>query len=350
MTGKISEAQLKSELGSEKLSRVYFLYGEEDFLIRFYRDKIVSAAVPEDARDMNFVRYRYTPKADDVAVFLDSIPFMSEYKCAVIEDLNLDELEASEQKAYLSLIENVPESGVLIISEEHIDPTLFEGKKAKAKPKKLLAAAESAGVSLKLDYLPAGAVADKAGREIARAGCSISYENASYLAVQCGRSLTLLRTEVKKLCTYRQSGEITLEDIKALVPRRLDVSIYSLADELFAGHTDKAYEIFDELIQLQSDPHEIFGALAGFFVDLYRAKLGMMAKKNSRDVATLFKYPSNRAFVVGKAYNSARKLDIRYLDDCIGILYRTNKLLNSSKADGRILVEQAIADISTLKK
>ena len=44
---KITESELKKELGGE-LSRVYFLYGEEDFLVRTYAEKIVAAAVGED--------------------------------------------------------------------------------------------------------------------------------------------------------------------------------------------------------------------------------------------------------------------------------------------------------------
>lgn len=355
MTGRISEAQLRSELKSGNLSRVYFLYGEEDFLIHFFRDRIIEAAVPEEFRDLNFIRYRNPPKADEAAVFLDSIPIMSEYKCVLIEDLDPDSLndddkKSNEQKAYLSMIENVPETSVLIICQEHIDPMLFDPKKGKAKPKKLLAAAEKVGVSVKFDFLPEYKVAEKAVREISKAGCTISSENAQYLAKQCERSLTVLRNEIKKLCSYRQTGEITREDIDFITPKPVNASVYSLAEALFAGRTANAYEIINDLILQQYEPHAIFAALTGHFVDLYHAKLGQLAKKNYSETAAAFRYPPNRSFILQKAYGSVKNLDIRYLNDCITVLYRTNKLLNSSKADRRTLVEQAIADIATLKK
>ena len=41
---KITESELKKGLSGE-LSGVYFLYGEEDFLVRTYAEKIVAAAV-----------------------------------------------------------------------------------------------------------------------------------------------------------------------------------------------------------------------------------------------------------------------------------------------------------------
>ena len=96
--GKITETELKNRLKSGKLSRVYFLCGEERFLIKTYMERILDIAVPKDARDMNYVKYSImvkedTPKTSEIADFLDSIPFLSEYKCVVIEDLNADAME-----------------------------------------------------------------------------------------------------------------------------------------------------------------------------------------------------------------------------------------------------------------
>ena len=90
---KITESELKKQLGGE-LSRVYFLYGEEDFLVRTYSEKIVSAAVGEE-RDMNFAKYTDAPSADELSDYLDSMPFLADYKCVLVEDLDLEALPAS---------------------------------------------------------------------------------------------------------------------------------------------------------------------------------------------------------------------------------------------------------------
>ena len=50
------------------------------------------------------------------------------------------------------------------------------------------------------------------------------------------------------------------------------------------------------------------------------------------------------------AFGKAAKLPLRYLADCVFVMYGTNKLLNSSKADSRLLVEKAITEISRLQK
>ncbi len=63
--GKITEAALKSALKSDRFERAYFLFGEEDFLTKTYADRIIDAAVPEDARDMNLLVYRNFPENPD---------------------------------------------------------------------------------------------------------------------------------------------------------------------------------------------------------------------------------------------------------------------------------------------
>ncbi len=345
---KLTENALSKEIKSRSLSRVYFLYGEEDFLIRTYTDKIIEAAVGSE-RDMNFVKYTDAPPSQELSDYLESIPFLSDYKCVLIEDLELDLLDAAEQKAYLALLDNIPESSVLIIAQLHIDPLLFDAKKGKSKPKKLLDAAAKNGVSCELKFLPTAKVAGLVIRRFERAGCRLSEDNAFFLAEECGRSLTVLENETDKLTAYKKGGEITREDIEALVPKRVDAGIYTLSDAIFAGQTDKAYEILNELIIQGYEPHSVFAVMSGYFTDLYRAKLALLAGKNSTEAAAMLNYPPNRSFAMRNAFAKAGKLSLRYLADCICVMYETNRLLNSSRADRRILTEKCIAEISLLR-
>ena len=348
--GKLTEAQLKNELKTGALSRVYFLYGEEDFLVRTYADRIIDAAVPEEMRDMNFIKFSDAPRSAELADYLDGMPVFAEYKCALVMDLDFERLDAAEQKGYLALLSDIPETSVLIIEQLHIDPSVYNDKKAKEKPKKLMAAAEKNGAVCEFKYLSLERVCTQIARKTERNGCTVSRENAAFMAEECGRSLTVLANEIDKLCAYRQSGEITREDIDALVPKRADAGIYTLSDALFEGRTRDAFEILDELFIQQFDAHKIFFTLSGYFVDLFRAKLGRLAGKSYDETARSFGYYGGRSYAMKIAYPKVSKLSARYLGDCLSVLYRTNKLLNSSKMDKRTLVESAIAEISTISK
>lgn len=348
--GRITETQLKNALKSGELSRVYFLYGEEDFLVKTYADRIIDAAVPEEARDMNLMVYKNAPRASELMDYLEGMPVFAEYKCAIVMDLELENLDSAEQKSYLALFKSIPETSVLIIEQLHIEPSVYNDKKAKEKPKKLLEAAEKNGAVCEFKFLPLDRVCTQIKRKVERCGCTISQENAKILAQECGLSLTALGNEADKLCAYKPCGEITGADIDLLVPKRADAGIYTLSDALFEGRTQDAFKILDELFTQQFDAHHIFFTLSGYFVDLYRAKLGKTAGKSYLETAQMFGYYGGRSYAVKLAYPKVSKLSARYLGDCLAVLYRTNKLLNSSKMNKRILVEGAIAELSMIKK
>ena len=186
-------------------------------------------------------------------------------------------------------------------------------------------------------------------RKAAKAGCTLSAQDAAFLAERCGCSLTLLQTEVEKLCTYRQSGEITRADISALVPRTLDASAYDLSELLFAGNCGAALRMLDDLFQQRVEPVLILSAVSGAFVDCYRGKLAVRAGKSSQQAAADFGYFGGRAYYFGKACTKARGLSDGYLNACMEVLFRTNRLMNSSKTDSRLLLERAFTEISALK-
>ncbi len=344
---RIDEPRLKAELKAGKPSRVYFLFGEEKYLVKMYADKVISLALGGGADEMNFMKFTGNPRSDELSDYVDSLPFFSEYKCVLINDLEPDGMDNAELNAYIKIIEDIPETTVLVIAERNVD---IDSKKPKAKAKKLMAAAEKAGAVCELCYMSAAQVAAMAEKRAARAGCTLSRENGAYLAEMCGRSLTAVSSEVDKLCAYKAGGEITRGDIAKLTPKPVETSVYTLAAELFAGHKESAFRIIDDLFTQQIEPIIILASLSGHFTDLYRAKLGQISKKSYNDTAAAFRYPPNRAFLMKKAYGSVTRLTEEYLGGCVGILYETNRRLNSSKADKRTLIEEALTEISALPK
>lgn len=346
--GKITEAALKSSLKEGKFSRAYFLYGEEDFLTQTYADRIINAAVPPDGQDMNLVVYKELPdNISEISDYLDNIPFFSEYKCVLINDIDLDALDNNTHKQLLAMIEQIPDTAILIFAQKTYPADL---KKLKAKTKKLLEACEKYGSSCEFKPLPPAKLADMTVKKFAKLGCAIAPENAAHLAEECGGSLTVLQTEIEKLATYKVSGEITREDIEKLVPKRVTSNVYNLAKELLSGRIGSALKILDALFVQRTEPVMIMAALSGHFTDLYRARLGINAGASSQQTAKMFGYPPNRTFAMDYAYRDVRYLDDEYLGQCIAILYRTNKALNSSNVNKRVLLERALTEISILNK
>ena len=343
----LPEPTLKNELKSGVLRRVYYLYGEEDFLIRLYADKIAQTAGADGSDGMNFLKLRGVPDIDSLSDFTESLPFFAEYKCVLITDLDAEEMDNEQSKQLISLIEQLPDTAVLIISQTGIE---IDDKKPKAKTKKLMKTAEEHGAVCKLSYMTLERTAAMAAKKAERSGCTLSKQNAMHLSELCGRSLTLIQNEVEKLCSYRCSGEITLQDIDSLTPRMLDAGAYDLSECIMSGKTAQALRMLDDLYQQRVEPILIMAAVSGAFVDSYRAKLAQSAGKNPQQAAAELGYYGGRAYYFGKTFTLVRRIPEKYLKECTSVLYQTNLLLNSSKADSRILLEKAVIRISSLPK
>lgn len=340
----LPEAALKSDISSGQLRRIYYIYGEESYLVGMYADKIAQAA--SGGEQMNYLSLRGIPDMNSLSDFAESFPFFSEYKCVKITDLNADEADSDTMKRLLALIESLPESTVMVISQTGLE---INDVKPKANTQKLMSAAEKYGAVCRMNLLSLDAVAKMAAKKAQNSGCELSLQNGQYLAQLCGRSLTLVQKEVEKLITYRQSGEITKEDITALTPRMLSSSVYDLSGHILAGRTAEALALLNDLFLQREEPIIIMAALSGTFVDNYRAKLAQLAGKTPKQAAADYGYFGGRAYYFENTCRQVKYTDINYLKDCLEVMFRTNLLLNSSRTDSRILIEKAVAEISALK-
>lgn len=358
---RINEQRLGEDIKAGKLARAYLLYGEEDFLIRMYTDKLSALAVSEEEREMNLLRYFLIagsdreikedrpPKIDELSDFVESMPFFAEHKCVVLKNLDPDLMDKEDFEGYLALLKDIPETSVVIITRENTEkePKDFAKKLEKARMKKLIEAVEANGIVCELNKFPPQRLMGMAISKCRRAGCELSEENARLLAERVGGSLSLLQTEAEKLCAYRQNGEITREDIEAIVPKLIENKVYEIAKELFYGRVQTALELLDDVFALHFEPIKIMQALSGHFVDLYFASLGKQAKKTYFAAANELNY-KGRSFVMKNAYSIAGKVPEQRIAAWLAILYDTNKRYNSSTEDKKRILEKAIVEIANV--
>lgn len=341
------ESTLKAELKAGKLRQVYYLYGEETFLTRMYADRIAKAAGGDEADGLNFLKLRGAPDPHSLSDFAESLPFFAEHKCVKITDLDAEAMDNDSHKELLRLIEELPDTTVLVICQTGIE---IDDVKPKAKTKKLIQTAVKCGMVCRLQFLPTSVTAAMAAKKAQNNGCVLSAENAAHLSELCGGSLTLIQNEVEKLCSCVQSGEITRELIDVLTPKLLDASAYDLSASILAGKTADALKMMYELFRQREDPMMILGALSGAFVDNYRAKLALNARKSSNQAAADFGYYGGRAYYFGKTCTAVRNIPEDNLKRCLEVLFRTNLLMNSSKQDSRILLERAVTELSVINR
>ena len=334
----VTETKLASDLKTGKLFPVYFLYGKETFLTKTYVERITEKAVGNEPVDFNFLSLRDNPNPQAISDFVDCLPVFADRKIALINDLNPETMDAKTLQGYIDVLEEIPDTAVVVIYITGFEPQL-----KKASTKKLLAAIEKIGCVCEMKPLSAMKVAQLIAKKANRQKKLISQQNAEYIAEITMCDLTLASGETTKLCAYtEEGGEITKEIIDKLVIKHTDTKIYFLANAITEKNRKKALEIADELFEQRVDFTVIIATLAGAFVDFYRAKLGKEAGVTPQQAASDFSYKKNREWIVAKTYTAVSRTSLSYLRKCLSVLFEADIRLKSSSVNSKAFIEQTI--------
>lgn len=339
---KVTEDRLSAAIRGGKLDRLYFIYGKEPFLISMYVDRLIKKTVGEDAIDFNLQRLDGCPDPDLLSDYVDTLPVFSEVKVVTVKDFDPDGNLPSNDKRYLDIIENIPESTILVL---YCINVAIDEKKARTK--KFLAAAEKAGTVCCIDMMKAPKIAELCVKKAAKGGIVMSQDDALYLTDRVGGQMSAASDETAKLMSYvGEGGTITRESINALVPKQLEAEVFDLADAINAGRRADAYRIIDELFRKQIKPVNIMSALSGTFLDMYCAKLAKNGGLGAQDAAKSFGHFGGKAWVFSnKIYPAAARLEISYLRETVSLLSETDIALKSVPVDSRVLIEQAVTKL-----
>ena len=123
---------INKDIKELQFKKIYLLYGEEDYLIKMYRDKLMDAITGNDP--MNTMKYE--GDKIDIQSLIDDIntaPFFADYRLILIENTNLF------KKANDDLVEtigNVPDGTVVVFVQKEVDKRgkLFKQIKANGYP------------------------------------------------------------------------------------------------------------------------------------------------------------------------------------------------------------------------
>ena len=105
-------------LSRDNLRHIYLLYGEEDYLKKQYRDRLVKAMLPE-GDTVNYAHYEGKGlPVGEIIDLAETMPFFAERRLIVIEDSGLFKSSAAEFADY---IKNLPETTCFLFVENEID-------------------------------------------------------------------------------------------------------------------------------------------------------------------------------------------------------------------------------------
>ena len=340
MVPTISENELKSAIKASQFSNLYFLYGEEKYLVRHYTSLLEKKIVTPDFADFNLHVYDgKTADLEEISAAAEALPMMSEFTCIIIKDLPVDNLNSEDSDKLISLISDIPETTVIVITL----PTLSVSFK-NAKAKKMLTEFEKHGSVTEFGRFGIQQLVRLIEKGAKERNCSFGYSECSYLISLVGDDMSVILNELQKICSYKKEGVITKEDIDAVVVKSMQARAFDLTKALVANNCDTAMDILGTLFAMKEEPINILGAIITPYIDMYRAKVYSSGGMRPEDGAKDFNY-KNKEFRLTNAARTASKYSINQLRDFLEVLFNADSLLKSTSIDGRLVLEQTITKL-----
>ena len=115
--------QLKNDLKQKSPARFYVLYGEEDYLRRYYAEQLKKQLLDELTEDFNF--HRLTTENFSLQTLSDSLealPMMAERSMVLVEEVDLFELPESDRERLTAMLADVPEYCCLVLTYTDFKP------------------------------------------------------------------------------------------------------------------------------------------------------------------------------------------------------------------------------------
>lgn len=331
-----NEKQLKEQLTTENISPLYLLFGNEPALLRIWRQKLLDQF--EKAGDQ--IEWM-DGKALDLSALLDAAELLSMFgsrRVIAIDGFEPEQLLDADCKALCALFGEIPKGTVLIFTAA---AEAFDEKKGKC-AKKLLTAAEKAGVAARLDRR---GEADLRRFVIARCksrGQALSNEAAAFLLAHCGNDMGILANECDKLSAYAAETKTGIDSamIRSVCPGALSADPFALSKLMLRGDLPGVLAQVDTLMRLRQPVIMILANLSGAFCDLARACAARSSGRTAADLTADFSY--RFAWRAQNAYRDCARLEPDAVYAVCALLCAADATLKSSGADERIVLETAI--------
>ncbi|MGL4424481.1 MAG: DNA polymerase III subunit delta, partial [Gemmataceae bacterium] len=217
---------------------IYVLFGEEDFLRRRCRDRLIQQLLGED--NPEFAIASYAPEKLDFSTIrneVSTLPFLARTRIVIVEQA--DPFVSTHREALEKYAAKPSSVGVLILEPKTFPETT---KLAKALPDAAKLACKGPAPAKLAEWLTKWA---KTGH-----GKKLSLDTANYLMDFVSPQMGLLDQELEKLAiACGNQPEITAALVDKLVGRSRAANVFHILDAIGDGKPGKALSILAELFR-----------------------------------------------------------------------------------------------------
>lgn len=254
---------LKAQLKSGDLKRLYLFYGEEEFLKHYYFQLLKQAIVDDALADFNYQVFEGSRlNYDEIESALITPPMMSQRKLLLMKDTNVFKSASEEAKKFWhNRFGQIPDYVCLVFYEQEID-----------RRSALYKSLTKYGEGVECTYMEAVELRNWIGRGCRESGKRIGQRDADYLIQLCDASMNHIKRELEKLFAYC-SDTITRADIDRIVTKMPQSRVFELMNEMMRKNGQGVFSRLEEMKTLKESPFLILSLLCTNFERILHTKI-----------------------------------------------------------------------------
>lgn len=246
--------QLNADIRNKSFRKAYLLYGEEDYLLRSYKNRLKQAMIGEDHINYGYFEGKNISEREFINAAL-TLPFFSGIRCIVAENSGWFK---SSHEEIAKLMERLPESTKMIFVEKEVD-----------KRNRLYKKMKEIGYIAELSQQSQDDLANWTAGVLAKAGKKISRANMDLFLSYTGDNMDTIASETEKLIAYAGEQEvIERSDIDSITTIGVNNRIFDMVRAISMKKYAEAMRLYEDLLRLREPPLRILFLIARQFDQL----------------------------------------------------------------------------------
>ena len=320
--------QLQMKVDKNQIDNIYFLYGDEPFLIDKSIELIKACVLTEGLLDFNSDSFYAGEKSvSAIKDIIETLPVMSPKRLVILKQAHL--LKEQDWNTLLPILENPVDTTTLVFSAEKMD-----------KRKKVSKIIEKNGTLVELKRPYDNKLLPWITYLATELNLQIEADALRLIHHLVGSNLYEIHNELKKLKSFnKQDVKITSEVVLSVVSKSRVLSVFDLTNAI--GRNDKISALTC-LANLLDHGHSEIGSvqlIARHIRILAQVKEGVTLGMNQSQIASKVGVPQ---FFLKDYLMQSRQWSQKKIERTIQALYDTDKALKSSPVSASIWLENFV--------
>ena len=319
------------DIKNQEYKQAYLFFGEEGYLKKQYRDKLIQAWNP-DGDTMNYSRFE--GKGIDVKEVIslgETMPFFAERRIILMENTGFFKNQCPELTEYLN---SLPDYLYLLFVEEEVD-----------KRSKMFKTVKQIGRVVDFSVQDEKTLMRWVLGILKREGRQITQRDMERFLSKTGTDMSNIERELEKLLCYTMDRSvITGEDIDAVCTTQINNRIFAMVQAVAEQNQKKALDLYYDLLALKEPPMRILFLIARQFNQMYQIK---DLREQGYDSGAIAKKAGLAPFIAKKSLAQASKFEKDTLRGAVEDCVETEAAVKSGRLGDRLGVELLIVKYSS---